>query len=444
MLLCPEKPTVTNLLCTSGRQHEDWSAGYRLYSHDRVEEQVIFDAVRDQVAAQLPAADPLVVAMDDTIARKRGTHIAGVSWRRDPLGPHFQTNLVRAQRFIQFSAAWPLPGTEGAARMVPIGFFHAPSAAKLPKEASPQEQQLHREQKKQQALNQQALVQIRALRAGCDPARRLVLSGDGSYTNAAILKALPANTTYLGRIRKDAKLHFPPAGPGAATGRRASYGTVAPTPEELRTGSEPYQIVRAFAAGQGQEFKIKTLGPVLWRKSGAAQPLRVVVIAPLGYRPRAGAKLQYRQPAYLICTDPDLPLTQLLQYYLWRWGIEVNFREEKTLLGAGEAQVRTEASNRHLPAMVVAAYALLWLSALCLHQRGAGQSRGLEPPKWRRQAPAATALPSTGELLRTLRFEMWSGALRPGTFDDFVSPPAPPTKSQKPAPNLPSALFHTA
>jgi hypothetical protein len=30
----------------------------------------------------------------------------------------------------------------------------------------------------------------------------------------------------------------------------------------------------------------------------------------------------------------------LLQYYLWRWGIEVNFREEKALIGIGEVQVR--------------------------------------------------------------------------------------------------------
>ena len=127
---------------------------------------------------------------------------------------------------------------------------------------------------------------------------------------------------------------------------------------------------------------------MLWRKSGAQHKLRMVVIAPLGYRLRAGGKLLYRHPAYLLCTDPDLPLEELLQYYLWRWGIEVNFREEKQLLGAGEAQVRTSASNQHLPATVVAAYALLWTAALRSRQAGAALAT-VPPPHWHRTQHAA-------------------------------------------------------
>jgi hypothetical protein len=41
----------------------------------------------------------------------------------------------------------------------------------------------------------------------------------------------------------------------------------------------------------------------------------------------------------------DVALRDGLQYcrsaYLWRWEIEVNFREEKTLIGCGQSQVRT-------------------------------------------------------------------------------------------------------
>jgi len=51
--------------------------------------------------------------------------------------------------------------------------------------------------------------------------------------------------------------------------------------------------------------------------------LRAMVIAPFGYRPRKGSKLLYRQPAYLICTAPDLALEQFIQYYLWRWDVEM-------------------------------------------------------------------------------------------------------------------------
>ena len=332
----------------------------------------------------------------------------------------------------------------GQARLVPIGFWPAPSAPKPPKDASAEQLRLHRERQKQQQLNTQALAHMRRLREQVPAGRRLVFNGDGSYTNATVLKNLPADTVYIGRIRKDAKLHRLPGGPTAATGRRPSYGARAPTPEQLRQDEPaPWQPVAAFAAGRRHDFRVKTLAPVLWRKSGAAQTLRVVVIAPLGYRLRAGGKLLYRQPAYLVCTDPDLALEDLLQYYLWRWGIEVNFREEKHLLGAGEAQVRTPASNRHLPATVVAAYALLWVAALRALQAGSTVAT-VPPPRWRRHSTDRPALPTTGELLRRLRFETWARALRPDSFYHFITATRPVPKSHKPAPSPAGALFAAA
>lgn len=441
-LLCPERHTLTNLLCTSGRTQQDWSAAYRLYAEERVDEGVLFATARAEVLAHLPATAPLVVALDDTLTRKCGAHIHGVAWRRDPLGPAFQTNLVRGQRYLQFSAAWPL--AEGAARTVPIGFHHVPPAGKSPKDADAAALAEHRARAKRSALPQQALRHMATLRQQCDPARKLIFSGDGGYTNAAVLKGLPAESTYLGRMRKDAKLHYLPSGPPPATGRRPSYGTLAPTPEQLRIDPEtPWQEVEAFAAGRRHRFKIKTLGPVLWRKSGAQQPLRVLVIAPLGYRLRAGGKLLYRQPAFLLCTDPALPVAELLQYYLWRWGIEVNFREEKTLLGTGEAQVRTPASNQHLPAAIVAAYALLWVAALRRWVRGELGTE-LKAPKWRARAQERARLPSTGDLLRTLRFECWAEQLDPGTFDDFVITTHAATKPEKLHSSLSGTLFAAA
>ena len=210
----------------------------------------------------------------------------------------------------------------------------------------------------------------------------------------------------------------------------------------------PWQAASAFAAGKRHDFRIKTLGPVLWKKTGTGMPLRLVVIAPLGYRLRKGSRLLYRKPAYLLCTDPDLPLEELLQDYLWRWGIEVNFREEKTLIGTGDAHVRTAASNRHLPAVTVAAYALLWTVALegtvTLLLLGDGDLPSLEPPKWRGSPDQAGGVPSTGELLRLLRYETWAGFLRPSAVHRFATRAAPVANAAKPLPDIPATLFAAA
>ncbi len=441
-LLGPGKRTVTNFICSRGGQAADWTADYRLYSKDRVDESVLFGRVRDSLLEALPQGDPLVVGLDDTIIRKAGKKIHGSGWKRDPLGPPFQTNLVWAQRYLQFSAAWPLE--DGEARMVPIDFVHAPSPIKPNKNAGASQHEAYREALKQQNLNCRALERIEALRRDVPSGRHLVFTGDGSFTNKTILRGLPPGCTYIGRARKDAVLHYTPEGTAPSTGRRPSYGKRAPTPEALRQDeSVPWQEVDAFASGKRHGFRIKTIGPVLCRKFGAEIKLRMVVIAPIGYRLRKGSKMLYRKPAYLLCTDPDMPLEELLQDYLWRWGIEVNFREEKSELGTGQAQVRTGPSNQHLPAVTVAAYAMLWIAALKAYNGGL-ELPCWKPPKWRKQPDSPRQLPSTGDLLRLLRIELWAGAIRPDSFYDFVTHSPPDMNAEKLTPSLPSILFAAA
>ncbi len=448
ILLNQNRGTLTNLICLGGTQHQDWSADYRLYSKDRVDESTLFGHARDRLLEKLPEGQALVVGLDDTIVRKTGKKIHGAGWKRDPLGPAFQTNLVHAQRYLQISAAWPME--DGRARMIPIDFQHAPSPPKPKKNSKDPEgeQEIYREALKQQNLNKVSLDRIQRLRRHVPPGRHLIITGDGSFTNKTILRGIPPDTTYIGRSRKDMVLHHLPetrVDKGGATGRPRRYGAKAPTPEELRQDdSIPWQRVRAFAAGRHHDFKIKTLSPVLWRKSGTDLVLRIVVIAPLGYRLTKGGRMLYRQPAYLVCTDPELPLGELLQSYLWRWGIEVNFREEKELIGTGQAQVRTESSTQHLPAVSAASYSLLWTSALT--QLGSDElSTSLSPPKWRRKPePADRPTPSTGELQRILRHEIWAGSLRPSTFYHFVSAAEPDAKCEKPRMDLAAALFSAA
>ncbi len=87
----------------------------------------------------------------------------------------------------------------------------------------------------------------------------------------------------------------------------------------------------------------------MWRPAGTHQVLQLIVIAPLAYRLRQGSKLLYRKPAFLLCTDENLDPQVVIETDVWRWDIEVNFREEKTLLGVGQAQVRAPPLGRIRP-----------------------------------------------------------------------------------------------
>lgn len=413
---------MTGLLTTSGSQFQDWSAAYRLFSQGRVPVPEIFSVVRRAVADQLPAGAPFRAVLDDSLLRRSGLHTPGVGWRRDPLGPRFQTNFVRAQRFLQISAA--MPGTDGIFRLAPIAFLHTPTPQKPDRKATADQVAQYRLDASSSRLSLRAAQQMIQLRQSLDHdpggrERTLILAFDGGYTNSTVLKKIPPRTVCIGRIRKDAKLCFLPDPALVKTcGRRLRYGALSPTPEQLRTDdAEPWETMTFAHSGVSHPLRFKRRQNMMWRTTGVEQVLQLIVIAPLAYRLRKGSKLLYRNPAFLICTDPELDPRQIIEAYFQRWDIEVNFRDEKTLLGVGQAQVRNTVSVESAPAFAVAAYGMLLVSG----QLAFGNSDdGLMPqPKW--AASSKGPRTSTQQLLHQLRAEVWGRGLGIESFSGFAS-----------------------
>ena len=445
-LVCLGRHTVTGLLCASGRQFSDWSADYRLFSRERFDKDAIFDVVRRGVLAELPDGEPLVVGLDDTLLPKRGVRIPGVKWRKDPMGPPFQVNLLRAQRVLQMSAAVPQGEGPSVARMIPIDFCHAPTPPKPRKGSPPEAWDAYKKEAAAANLPALAARHVRALRAKLDEEgqaeRDLWIVADGGYTNRHFLKEIPRGVTVIGRIRGDARLHYPPSAerPAGTRGRKRVYGEEAGTPDGLRQeDGVPWRAVKVFAAGRVHDFRVKVFSPLLWRASGGT-PLRLVVIAPLAYRPRKRSRLLYRKPAYLISTDLDTPVERIVQAYVWRWDVEVNFRDEKQLIGVGEAQVRSESSVENAPALGVAAYAMLLLAARRAFASGPIPG-ALPAPKWR---PAAKVRLTTQDLIRQLRAELWGKGLAGGNFSGFVQHKHSDGKPRKFDVPLASAVLYAA
>jgi hypothetical protein len=439
-LLCLGRHTLTGVLGTSGRLFCDWSADYRMYSHERIAPEMLFTPARQSLTARLPSGKPLVAALDDTRLRKSGRKTHGVKYTRDPLGPPFHVNFIKAQRFLQISMA--CADDKGMARMIPIDFVHAPAPQKPRRDADEQACAQFRKNQREMALPNVGAQRLHALRRAMDEEgqqdRPLWTVVDGGYTNGTFIKRLPERTVAVGRIRADAKLYYLPESTAGKAGRNRVYGDRAPTPEELRQNTAvPWQHIEAFAAGKTQTFKIKTISPLRWRSAGKEHDLRLIVIAPLGYKLSKHSKRLYRKPAFLICTDPNANLQQIIQAYVWRWDIEVNFRDEKTIIGVGQAQVRHENSVANVPTLAVAAYAML-LTAATNAYGPTGQPGILPAPKWRRKKPLRA---STQSLLQHLRHEVWAEALH---FSGFVSNPTKNTKPQKLHETLKTALFYSA
>jgi hypothetical protein len=93
-----------------------------------------------------------------------------------------------------------------------------------------------------------------------------------------------------------------------------------------------------------------------------------------------------------------------------------DFREEKTLLGCGQAQVRNPNSAESLPGFVAAMYGLLHLAS---HRATAKPNTLILPrPKWYKKVDAKRI--TTGDLLNNLRAQLWAKATELN-FSDFVN-----------------------
>lgn len=411
-LLCTQRRTVTGLLNTLGRQQQDWSKAYRLY-REHVNSAAVFSPILDGVLELIPEGSALVLGVDDSHLRKTGKKVATAGWYRDPLGPPFHTNLMWAQRFIQLSAAVPDPANPKRSRMIPIAMELIPKLPKPDKNASP-EDLAHYEQIK--ALNSPGAHAIRLIQrvrehldASGHTAKIIRACGDGDYSNSTLLPHLPPRTVYMGRTRSDINLRSVPK-PSArrSAGRPRSYGKSLPTPEALRKDkSVPWEQLTICNGPRTTKVCYKQIAQAKWPIAGEKTVVQVIVIAPLRYKKRKDGPWLRTQPAYLVCTDAHMPVEELIQSYFWRWGIEVNFKEEKQLFGAGQAQVRNAASASSAPAVCIATYAALLLAGIRTYGFHS-KPPSVNPPKWYVRKRAARV--TSSDLIRQLHQELMLSA----------------------------------
>ena len=383
--------TISRCIMSAQEQWRDWSSDYLLYSRSTWEAAQLFTpACRYTAAHSYPRH--IAVAFDDTRLKKTGRNIPGAHWQRDPLSPPFHVNLVFGLRRLQAAALVPLHRFAGvAARGIPVAFDDAPVVKKPGKRATPEAWTAYHAQRRTVNLPLQLIAQVRRLRAAYNQLgawdKLLVAVVDGSFCNRAVFRAVLERVVILARCRKDARLCRP-----AAPGSRRVYDKTTFTPDEVRRDeSIPTHTGSFFYGGAWRTLRYKVVAPVLWRTGSGPRQLRVIVMLPVPYRQTHTGKLLYREPAYLLTTDLETPVELLIQMYCDRWEIEVNHRDEKDVLGVGQAQVRTPPSVERQPALVVAAYSVLLIAALMVH--GPERTAAYEAlPRWRRRARRASCL----------------------------------------------------
>lgn len=419
-VLAPGCRTISRIIAACGLDQQDWSADYRVFSRSPWQQEHLFQVPIAAGLEHFSGRDHIAVAGDFTHLTKTGRHIPNVRCMRDPMSPPFHTNLIYGLRFIQYTLLLPLYGNgEGAeqdgppARSVPVCFREVPVPAKPGKKATEQENAAYKAQLRQRPTNKMALEALVRLRADFDAAgasdKDVLAALDGGFCNKVFFGNKLDRIELVARTRKDAKLCF-----AAQAGGRSFYSKEKFTPESVRTDeSLPWRSGRFFHGGAWRTMRYKEVTGVFWASGAGRRRLRLIVMAPTPYRNSPNGKTNYRQPAYLLTTDLKRPAETVVQCYLDRWQIEVNHREEKSVFGVGDAQVRNAKSVPRQPAFVVAIYAMMLLAA----QKAYGSTRNdayVPLPKWRKGAKR----PSCQDIVNELRREMQA---EPQKLKDFAS-----------------------
>jgi putative transposase len=161
------------------------------------------------------------------------------------------------------------------------------------------------------------LAALLKLIAGFIPLRYLALDGHFGNHNALHM-ARQHNLHLISKLRCDAALYFPYAGPYAGRGPRRQYGrkvdyTNLPTPYLKETTVEGDMQTRVYQAQLlHKEF---------------TQPLNVVIMVKTNLRTQAQAHV------ILFSSDLTLAYAPLVDYYGLRFQIEFNFRDAKQYWG---------------------------------------------------------------------------------------------------------------
>ena len=330
--------TVTQGLLALGITDGDWSAFYRLFSHERFEEEALSNCLLGETLQHVPEQAVYCVAVDGVAIHRSSLKMPGTSWLKDSRFSAFRPGIHRAQRFLH--GAWLTPMVEGFSRAIPLRFLPA-----FPPKAVAAEQPHQREW-------EAALAFLKWLRKGLDAAGRaeqwVLALADGGFDVLDLWRDLPKKVILVVRTARNRALYYLPAPkPEPGPGRPPSYGEPAKKPAEwLHAGLRNWPKHTLTVRGKEILMRYQVLGPFV-REGLPEIPLFLMVIK--GMHKLVGKKKKqylHRGPSFYLVSAVKhgerwvLPFSiPFLLAWLWqRWEIEVAHREMKSGLGIGEMQ----------------------------------------------------------------------------------------------------------
>ncbi|HEY5574286.1 MAG TPA: transposase [Anaerolineales bacterium] len=331
----------------------------------------------------LPAGTPLILAIDETLERRRGKQIKYKGWFRDPiLSTKERVVTALGIRWICLAVVVPVPWSQ---RTWALPFM---TVLALGEKTSAKLNQRHR------TIVQWAEYMLDKVRRW-QPEREIILVGDGSYAAIVLVQRcqrLKKSVQLVSRLRLDARLFdFPGPQSKGKRGPKPQKGARQPKlSQRLKDPQTVWKKLKVILYGKEHEIEFVT-GVSLWHTPGQAPvPLRWVLVRCLE---------DSFEPAAFFCSNTQASAKQIIVWFCLRWNIEITFEELRACLGfETQRQWSDRAIERTTPCLF-GLFSLVVLMTKVLHP----ENLPVRPTSWYKKDGATFS-----DALAAVRNHLWS------------------------------------
>jgi hypothetical protein len=397
--LCRSKPTVTNLVCTTGSSllghaARHWTVYEKFFYRSAWSLHEVSRLLLTGVVVPLidrHAVDAVIdVNFDDTTCGRCGKHVAWAGYFKDAS----VSNTLKT--VVHWAHNWVIACVAMRDRRWPNWVIGLPVLFELyrkPKDCDGSYPFWTRQQ-----IAARMIHEVRdAL-----PGRTIRIAADGQYATGQVVQAAAeAESNLVSRLRSDAAIYqLPPQRKRFKRGRRKKRGRRLPTPKQLAARRKKgWHTIQALA--YGKQVKRKVLPVIcLWYHVSKDKPIKLLIV-----RDPSGKQ----KDDFLFCTDPSVSDAEIVERFAARWPIEECIHDAKQLGGFEQVQGWCKQTvERQAPmALVVQTLAKAWY---LLHgaEAASAQPRGERICGWMR----AKDHPSYLDMLATLRSVLWTHRIK--------------------------------
>jgi hypothetical protein len=326
---------------------------------------------------------PVVMAIDDTLERRRGIKIAAKGIYRDPVRSS-HSHFVKASglRWICLMLVAPIPWAKRCWAL-PFCTVLAPS------------KRYYLERGRQPSTLTDRARQVLLMVKRWLPDRRIVVVADSSYAALELLAAVRHQMTVITRLRLDAALFAPVSARAAhATGRPRLRGERLPSLQAVlndeATRWRRVTVPRWYSQGE-RHVDIVSARAVWSNRGKPLVPMRWVLV-----RDPEG---QFAPQAFL-CTDLSITPQQILMWFVQRWQVEVTFEEVRAHLGMETQRQWSGLAIARTTPVILALFSIVTLLAQSCLEQG---SMVIRSAAWYRKDCATFS-----DTLALVRRQLWS------------------------------------